>query len=167
MNIYRRLNLHLLFETGVIVKAVHASIELLAAFIVYFLGNRALLFVTRISSGELGEDPQDFLMNLVMHQAHHLVSVRGFVAAYLVVSAIINLIIAGALLSNRLKAFPLAIGILSVFVIYQVYRIVLTHSLWVTFFTLFDIAVIWLIYMEYRRQIQLRQNLPQPIANSN
>ena len=165
MRIYKKFNLHLLFETGVIVKGIHALIELASAFFVYFLGDRALLIVTRISSGELGEDPQDLLVNFVVHQANHLFSVRGFVAVYLVVSAIANLIIAGALLSEKLKAFPAAIGILSIFVIYQVYRISITHSLWLTVFTVFDIAVIWLIYMEYERQKQLRKDaaaLPGP-----
>ncbi len=157
MNIYKRLDLHLLFEAGVIVKGIHALIELVVAFIVYYLGNHALLIVTRISSGELGEDPKDIVMNFVVQQAHHLVSVHGFVALYLVISAIINLILVVALLSGRLKAYPVAIGILSVFVMYQAYRIFLTHSLWLTIFTLFDALVIYLIYSEYQRQKQLRE----------
>jgi uncharacterized membrane protein len=114
--------------------------------------------VTRISENELANDPNDILMNLFVNQATHVfTSARGFVAVYLLVSAIINLIIVGALLSNRLRAYPVSIGIMGLFVLYQIYRIFLTHSPWLTLFTLFDIAVMYLIYEEYKRQIELRK----------
>lgn len=154
---YKRLRLHLLFEVGVTVKGIHAALELVAAFIVYFLGNAAVLMLTRISVSEFTEDPTDVFMNIFVNQATHVfTSARGFVAAYLIVSALINLALVGALLSNKLKAYPISMGILTLFVSYQIYRISITHSLWLTLFTLFDVVVIFLIYEEYKHQKMLR-----------
>lgn len=152
----KRLNLHLLFEAGVIVKGLHALVELVSAFVIYFLGNAAFLVVTRLTASELAEDSQDVFANFFLNQTNHILSARGFVALYLVASAIINLIIVAGLLSNRLRAYPASMGVLSLFILYQVYRISLTHSVWLSIFTLFDIAVIYLIYQEYGRQKKLR-----------
>ncbi|MDO8514367.1 MAG: DUF2127 domain-containing protein [bacterium] len=163
---YKKLHLHLLFEVGVVIKGLHALLELVTAFVVYFLGSSALLFVTRISENELADDPNDIFMNLFVNQATHVfTSARGFVVIYLIVSAIINLILVGALLSNRLKAYPVSIGIVSLFVFYQMYRISITHSPWLTLFTLFDIAVMYLIYEEYKHQKGLREQAAAPIPS--
>ncbi len=154
---YKKLNLHLLFEVGVILKGAHALVELVSAFVVYYLGNATLLVVTRLTASELAENPQDIFANFFLQQTNHLLSARGFVALYLVVGAVINLIIAAGLLTNHLRAYPASIGVLSLFVFYQIYRITLTHSVWLSVFTVFDIAVIYLIYQEYERQKELRQ----------
>ncbi len=154
---YRKLNLHTLFEAGVIVKGVHAVVELVSAFVVYFFGNEALLTVTRLTRGELIEDPGDVLTRFLISGANDVFSVKGFIAVYLIASAVVNLTIVAGLLSNRLRMYPAAMGILGLFVAYQAHRIFLTHSATLSAFTIFDILIIWLIYEEYQRQRRLKQ----------
>lgn len=154
---YKKLNLHIIFEAGVILKGVHALVELVAAVFLYYFGNATLLFITRLAESELAEDRSDVLINFFLNQSNHLLSARGFVALFLVISAVVNLIIAAGLLSNRIHAYPASIGVLCLFVLYQAYRITLTHSVWLLAFTVFDIVLMWLIYEEYGRQKELRQ----------
>ncbi len=162
-DMYKKLNLHLLFEAGVILKGIHAFVELVAAVFLYYFGNATFLAITRLAESELAEDPNDAFLNFVLNQSGHLVSARGFVALYLVISALINLAIAAGLLSNRMHAYPASIAVLCVFVLYQAYRLTLTHSAWLLAFTIFDIIVIFLIYEEYKRQKELRAT---PVAEA-
>jgi uncharacterized membrane protein len=43
-----------------------------------------------------------------------------------------------------------AIAVFAVFIVYQIYRFTLTHSIWLLAITLLDIVVIWLTWQEYR-----------------
>jgi uncharacterized membrane protein len=56
----------------------------------------------------------------------------------------------GALLKNKLWAYPLAMIIFGAFIIYQLYRFTLTHSIGLIALSIFDVAVVWLIRLEYR-----------------
>jgi uncharacterized membrane protein len=49
-------------------------------------------------------------------------------------------------------AFPVAIAVFLLFIVYQLYRFTLTHSPWLMLLTLFDVAVLWLIWNEYRTE---------------
>ena len=154
---FKKINLHFLFEFGVAIKGLKALLELLSAFVVYFLHNSAMNFVTKISTHDLTDDNDDILVNFFVHQATHVfTSAHVFVAIYLLVSAVINLILVVALLTNHIKAYPVAIGIVGMFIVYQVYRIYLKHSPWLVLFTLFDMILIFLIYVEYKRQKRLQ-----------
>jgi Predicted membrane protein (DUF2127) len=55
-----------------------------------------------------------------------------------------------ALLRNKLWAYPWMIAFLGIFIVYQLYRIALTPTLWLITLTVFDGLIVWLTYREYR-----------------
>ena len=62
----------------------------------------------------------------------------------------IKLALVVALLREWRAAYPVAIAVLGVFVGYEVYRAVRTGSLLLPFLAAFDVAVIVLVWREYR-----------------
>jgi uncharacterized membrane protein len=144
--------LHLAFEVSLVLKAVFAAVETLAGIGTYFV-TRQLLFrlVERITREELLEDPRDFIANYLLHSAQHFsVSTRNFTAAYLLAHGVIKLWLIVGLLRRRLWYYPVAIAIFGLFIVYQLYRYSLTHSLWLVFITAVDVLVIALTWHEYR-----------------
>lgn len=60
------------------------------------------------------------------------------------------------LLRGKLWAYPAALWFLTVFVLYQTYRIFLTYSVALAGLTAFDLVVMFLIWHEYRLRAQAR-----------
>jgi uncharacterized membrane protein len=70
---------------------------------------------------------------------------------YLLSHGIIKIILVVALLQQRLWAYPWLIVFLSIFIVYQIYRLVLHLSLGLLALTLFDIFIVALTVLEYRK----------------
>jgi uncharacterized membrane protein len=73
-----------------------------------------------------------------------------FVALYLISRGLIKAFLIGALLKNKLWAYPWSLVVLALFVVYQLYQILTAHSLIVIAITLFDLVVMYFIYREWR-----------------
>ena len=54
------------------------------------------------------------------------------------------------LLRGNLGYYPLAIAVFGAFIVYQLYRFTLSHSLWLILITVVDVVVIGLTWQEYR-----------------
>ena len=63
-----------------------------------------------------------------------------------------KIVLVTALLKNKLWAYPWMIAFLGIFIVYQLYRIALTPTIWLITLTVFDGLVVWLTYREYRKQ---------------
>ena len=144
--------LHLAFEVSLVLKAVFAVAETLAGIGAYFVTQQLLFrLVERITREELLEDPRDFIANYLFQSAQHFsVSTRNFTAVYLVSHGVIKLWLIIGLLRQRLWYYPVAIAIFGLFILYQLYRFSLTHSLWLLLITAVDVVVIGLTWQEYR-----------------
>ncbi len=143
---------HIAFEVGLVLKAVFAVGEILAGIGVYFV-TRQFLFglLERITREELLEDPRDFIANYLLQSAQHFsVNARNFTAAYLLAHGVVKLWLIIGLLRQKLWYYPVAIGIFGSFIVYQLYRYSLTHSLWLVLITVVDLVVIALTWHEYR-----------------
>jgi len=79
-----------------------------------------------------------------------------FASLYLLSHGLVKVALAVALWMNRLWAYPVAILVFGVFVIYQIYRLERIYSLGLLALTVFDVAIIWLTTAEYRDQKRLR-----------
>jgi uncharacterized membrane protein len=53
-------------------------------------------------------------------------------------------------LKNQLWAYPASLVVLGLFMIYQIYQIIIGHSALLIALTLFDMIIMWLIWHEYR-----------------
>src|SRR5262249_47614044 len=107
--------------------------------------------VGHITREELLEDPRDLVANYLLQAAQHFsVSGRNFAALYLLSHGVIKLWLIVGLLRAKLSYYPVAIAIFTLFIVYQLYRFNLTHSLWLIVITVVDVLVIGLAWHEYR-----------------
>jgi uncharacterized membrane protein len=146
---------HELFEAGVFFKALNSMWEILGGI---FLLTRLHSWLTHafifLSNSELLGDHNDFFFHFVTGQAAHLDvgSTRIFVGIYLLFHGFMNAFLAYNLYRNRLWAYPLSVAFVSLFLVYQVYRLFHTHSPLLFAITVFDIFFIILTLHEYRFQ---------------
>ena len=118
----------------------------------FSLHTRLNAIVAFLTQHELSEDPKDFLAtHLVSYAQSFTPSTSLFLALYLLSHGIIKIILVVALLQQRLWAYPWLIVFLSVFIVYQIYRLVLHMSLGLLALTLFDIFIVGLTVLEYRK----------------
>jgi uncharacterized membrane protein len=79
-----------------------------------------------------------------------------FIAVFLLTRGLIKLGLVAALIKNLLWAYPLSLMVLGLFIIYQTYEIIITHSVAIIAITLFDLVFVYLVWREY---LILREHL--------
>ena len=143
-------NIHKIFAVSLILKGLNAFLEIVSGVLFLFTGSLTLLtqFLIR---GELIEDPKDVIANIVQHYIPYLSAhTQLFFAFYLLSHGIIKIFLVVGLLRNKLWAYPSAIVVFSLFIVYQIYRFTITYSVFLVLLTLFDLLVIWLTWHEYK-----------------
>jgi uncharacterized membrane protein len=107
--------------------------------------------VVSITNPELAEDPRDPVATFLRHSALQWGSgTQHFAAAYLILHGAIKILLVAALLRRKMWSYPVSIWVLAAFIVYQVYRYTLTHSIWLVLLTALDVTVVILIWHEYR-----------------
>jgi uncharacterized membrane protein len=147
------------FEIGIIGKGLNGTAELIGGLLLLVASpDRIRHFAVLLTQGELSEDPHDLIATRLLHSANGLTggAVR-FGAIYLLAHGAVKVALVIALLLDKLWAYPWMIGFLSLFIGYQLYRIVLHPSAGLIALTIFDALVLGLTAREYRRQRQHRQ----------
>jgi uncharacterized membrane protein len=149
-------NILRLFDFSLILKGIHAAIEIVGGFFIYFIGTGQIVsFATYLTQEELTEEPNDFFANLFLHSAQNLsIGTKTFAAVYLLIHGLVNLGIVFGLLRGKMWSYPVGLSAIALFVLYQMYRLHLEFSLLLLVLTLFDLLVMWLIYHEYRLRVQ-------------
>ncbi len=145
-------NIKLAFEISVVLKGLHALMELIGGAIILFISKEFVITtIFAITQEELSEDPKDFIAHYLTKLAQNFsVSAQQFAALYLLSHGLIKIFLVIGLLKEKLWAYPAAIVIFSTFIIYQLWRFAFTHSIWLLLLTIFDIIIIWLTWHEYR-----------------
>ena len=116
--------------------------------------NRVILALTE---GELSKDPNDLVANFLVKVAHDFsLSGKYFGMLFLLSHGVIKLFLIVALYKKKLWAYPTAMAVFSLFILYQMYRYSFSHSFWLVVLSILDIFVIWLTVLEYRN---LKTNL--------
>src|SRR5215211_4828580 len=148
-----------LFEIGIIGKGLDGAAELLGGLLLLWASpDRIRHLAVVLTQGELSEDPHDLIAVRILHSADGLTggAVR-FGAIYLLAHGGVKVVLAIALLLDKLWAYPWMIGFLSLFIGYQLYRIALHPSAGLIALTIFDAVVLAVTVGEYRRQRQHRK----------
>jgi len=150
--------LHRLFDFGVIIKGIDGVLEVAGGVMLVLVEPRTLsAMIVFLTAHEISEDPADLVANLLRNSVRHLSSnTTLFAGAYLFAHGLAKLLLVVGLLRGRLWAYPAALWFLAAFVLYQFYRILLTHSFPLTALTAFDVVVMSLIWHEYRFRKQAR-----------
>lgn len=143
---------HQLFELGVLVKGLNGVWETVSGLLFLSLKHDTLnrWFLVAIHS-ELLEDPHDRIINFFSHATPALsTGTKTFIAVYILFHGLLNLFLAIQLYRDKHWAYFVAIGAMSTFVFYQIYRISVFHSPILIAVTIFDIGFIALTWHEYR-----------------
>lgn len=146
--------IYYLFRTSVILKGIHALLELVGGALLLVVSPTFIFLpqiIANLTHEELTEDPNDLIANLLLQTAHQLsISSELFAAMYLLSHGIVKTILVAGLLRNKLWAYPWSIAVLGIFILYQLYRFMHTHSLWLIALSVFDVVVLYLIWREYK-----------------
>lgn len=149
-----------LFGLGMVIKAGGGLVEIVSGLASLFLTTNEVLHTTQLLvQGKLAADPDDFLANYVLALAARFTpgQTNWFLFSYLAGHGIINLFLVVALLRKKMWAYPLSLAIFGAFVAYEAWQVLQNHSPLLAVFTLFDLAVVWLISREYAYVLRKRK----------
>jgi uncharacterized membrane protein len=141
-----------LFVVGIGLKGVDGFLELMGGAALLVVNPALILHAVRfLTQDEISEDPRDLIANALRHAARHLTfATEHFMAIYLLIHGVLKLAMVWALLARVLIAYPVAMVAFAGFIVYQLYRYSYTHGLGLLALSAFDLAVIGLIFLEYR-----------------
>lgn len=133
-------------------KALDGALEIAGGLILLLVTPATLSRLAIVlTQHELVEDPQDLVASALRQAASQLsASTQLFGGIYLIAHGLIKIGIVAAVLSGRRRAYPVAIGFLVLFIIYQLYRLSYHYSIGLLLLTLFDMLIVWLIWREYK-----------------
>jgi len=147
--------LHDVFELAVSFKALYGVIETAGGVVLFVIGPAALMrFSNWLADYGLNDDygvasPFDnFILNRVQHVT---AGTWNFIAFYLVLHGMFNIIIVALLWRKKLWAYPAAMGFFGAFIFYQIGRFTFTHAWGLVLASVIDVLTIGLIWEEYRR----------------
>lgn len=143
--------LHRIFVVGLWGKAIDGALELAGGLLLLLIPPATLnRLVIALTQHELVEDPRDWLAMTLRHAAAQLsVDSRLFGALYLLVHGLVKLGVVVGVLRGQRRAYPAAIGVLGLFMAYQVYRLSYAFSTGLLLLTIADAAIIGLTWREY------------------
>jgi uncharacterized membrane protein len=141
------------FRISLRLKGIDGALELVGGFLLLIVSpddmGSLISFLTR---HELSEDPRDFIANYLLQQVSNLPKSAALLGAlYLLSHGIIKLVLVVAVLRQKLWAYPWMLAFLIAFIVYQIYRMALSPSVWLALLTAFDILVVVLTWIEYKR----------------
>jgi uncharacterized membrane protein len=144
--------LHRAFEIGLMLKAFFAALEALGGIVAFLIPQSFILrLIVRLTQQGRIASSDNAIVTFLLHSAQNFsISTRHFVGIYLLIHGIIKLLVLAGLWREKSWAYPLAMIVFLLFILYQLYRFTLTHSPWLMLLTVFDLAVLWLIWNEYR-----------------
>lgn len=142
----------IVFRFGVWLKGLDGALEIAGGLAIWSVSPGWILRVVRsLTQDEIAEDPHDLVANYLRHAASHLsLSSEHFMAIYLFGHGVVKLFVVVALLRNKLWAYPVSMLVFVGFIVYQVYRFSIAPSAGLVALTIFDLVVIWIIWLEYR-----------------
>lgn len=144
---------HVSFEIGLLLKGIQGLAEIVGGLLMFFLTPDRLHSLIRFLTGhELLEDPRDLVANFLLNLSSGFsISTQHFAEFYLISHGIIKCLLILLLWRRKLWAYPLTIVSFLLFIAYQVYRYTLSPSIFLVVLTGFDIIMIALTYLEYKR----------------
>ncbi|MGI1663247.1 DUF2127 domain-containing protein [Palleronia sp. KMU-117] len=160
--------LHDAFEASLLLKGAFAASEALLGLALYLVPGAAITGAVRwLTTHELTEDPNDLIARHLMDAAQSMsISTQDFYAVYLLGHGLLKLAVVLLLVRGYLWAYPLAVAVLSGFILYQVHRFLLAPSWALVALTVLDAVVIALTLVEYRARRTAAQGGLAPAGES-
>jgi len=147
------------FRTGITMKGIDGVLETIGGVLLWFVKPSAMSATLQVLlQHELSRDPHDFIRIHLLHVSERLAhSDPLFASIYLLSHGAVKVVLAIVLWLEELWAYPVAIFVFSAFTMYQIYRYNHTHSRALLLLTIFDAAIIWLTWEEYRAEKSARE----------
>jgi len=145
--------IHRLFIFALIAKGLNGLAEIASGIILLFIQPAAVSgLIFKLTQIELNEDPADLVANYFLRLGREFsVSSQIFGSFFLLSHGIIKIGLLLALWKRKHWAYPTALIVFGIFIVYQTYRFYLFHSAGLILLNLMDAAVMALTYWEYRR----------------
>ncbi|MGI8457513.1 MAG: DUF2127 domain-containing protein [Propionibacteriaceae bacterium] len=142
------------FAVGIVGKGLNGAAELVGGLLLLFVTpTRIRQLAASWTHEELSEDPHDLIATHLLHTAHGLTGHAVlFGSVYLLAHGVVKVVLVVALLLNKLWAYPWMIVVLLLFIVYQLYRIVLDPTAGLIGLTAFDAVIVALTWREYHEQ---------------
>lgn len=149
--------IHYGFLAGMGIKALDGALELMAGIVLLFVSVPQIdKWVIHITSSELSEDPQDFFAQMLRHGAAHFsVEAKRLATIYLLIEGVVKLLLVLGLVRGLRWSYPVGLGLLGLFCIYQGLRLVQVFSPVLAVLAFINLAVMVLIAVEWRLQSRL------------
>ena len=158
MEIIEEKRIFVVYEYGLLFKALQAFLEIVAGVLFYAINtNKITTFILNIAHEELAETPHDIFSDFLINSANHLAtSGKFYIIFFLLSHGIVKLILIMGLFLKKAWAYPASLIGLGGLIIYQIYRLFINHSILLLIFTIMDIIILWLIYREHKFQNVLK-----------
>lgn len=142
----------MLFRLAVLAKGLDGAVELVAAVVLLALSAAEVprLVADVVTRDLLGPPDGTLARHFVAGTAEFASGNRTFVVVYLALHGLIKLALVVALLTRWRPAYPAAMVVLGLFVAYELARAVSTGSIVLPFLAVFDLAILVLVWREYR-----------------
>lgn len=149
----REKTLHRLFEIGIWIKGIDGLIETIGGILLLVVSLQALNnYIIAVTQNQIQEDSGDLFARVLSHAAHHMTKSSKLTAgAYLLGNGVVKVFLATFILRGQLWCYPVAIVVMTIFIFLQCCRLAFHFSWTMLFATLVDVAIVLLIWREYRR----------------
>jgi uncharacterized membrane protein len=150
------------YEIGIFIKGIDGLLELAGGILVLTLSPGTIHGITRfLTQSALQADPHNFIATHILKAGNHLAAGHNlFAAAFLLTHGLVKVVLVVCLLLNKLWAYPWALVILSLFLVYQIYQLITAPTFSMAFLSILDVIIIFLIYREWQKV------RTQPLADS-
>jgi uncharacterized membrane protein len=142
-----------LFRLAVALKGIDGGLQFLGGLLLIVIPPTVITGLANdVITRDLLGDPNGKLASHLQAAANHFAdgNTRWFAIIYLLAHGVIKLALVWALVKHVLPAFPIAVVVLTGFVVYEVWRAVHTHSISLPIFAALDVLIILLVIREYR-----------------
>ena len=141
-----------LFKVALLIKGIDGAAELVGAVALLLISGDLVnrLIADVLARDLLGRPDGSLARHFVSGTAEFASGDRTFAIVYLALHGVVKLLLVAALLRKWVPMYPVAVVVLGLFVIYEVYRAVTTGSVLLPFLAALDVAIIVLVIREYR-----------------
>ncbi len=145
-------HLSFLFKLSMWWRIVYGFLRLfLGATLLKITGQPLAEFIYTLMSHELTGKTTDILLEkMYILIDTHDITVTYFIAFYFIFWGAVDIVLSLCLLHHIKKAFPVAMGIIVLFILYGIIRLSITHSLILAGVIVVDLIILYLIHDEYR-----------------
>lgn len=141
-----------IYEVGLYIKGFDGTLELIGGILLMAPPSVITGAARFLTQHEISQDPHDFIATHILAFGESLAHEQHlFASLFLLTHGAVKVALVVALLKQKLWAYPWALGILTVFLLYQAYILVAKPSFGIVFLTILDVVVILLVWREWRK----------------